>query len=40
MDPLTAVAVWGASLAGIVALVRAARRSESEPFSWNDSDEE
>ena len=27
MDPLTAVAVWGVSIAGIAALVRAATRA-------------
>ena len=31
MDPLTAVAVWTASLTGIAALVRAATRAASAP---------
>jgi hypothetical protein len=37
MDPVTAIAVWGVSLVGIAALVRAATRAATLPEDEHDS---
>jgi hypothetical protein len=40
MDPVTAIAVWGASLVGIVELVSAARRVGTHSDFTKDAEEE
>jgi hypothetical protein len=40
MDPVTAIAVWGASLVGIAALVTVARRAGTHPDFTNTAEEE
>lgn len=40
MDPVTAIAVWGASLVGIAALVSAARRIGTHSDFTNEAEEE